>query len=174
MFIAIPLAIYLFYFTLGYRGSRQAPQGEPPPERYFTAGSPAKTPIGTVHAGVSDYEVHFYEHLKIGGNTIVADPGLVFASIPVLTTQGTEINPENGTIWVLLDENGNAYSPLSVDPARLSNLNKVGDQEVPSGAAVHYLFFKVRSGAITYYLKLTTDYGAVYWLLHGDPREVLQ
>lgn len=174
LFIAVPLAIYLFYFTLGYRGSRQAPQGEPPPERYLTAGSPAKTSIGTVRAGVSDYEVHFYDHLKIGGNTIVADPGLIFASIPVLITERSEINPISGATWVLLDEAGNAYSRLPVDPDRLSNIYKVGGQEVPAGAAVNYLLFKVRAGAAAYYLKLITDEGPVYWLLHGNPQGVLQ
>lgn len=124
--------------------------------------------MGAVRAGVPDYEIHFYDHLKIGGNTIVADPGLVFASIPLLIAEGGEIDLRSGARWVLLDEQRNAYSPLSVDPARLSNINKVDDQEVPAGAAAHYLFFKVRAGAATYYLKLTTDEGSVYWLLHGD------
>lgn len=168
MFIAVPLVIYLFYFTLGNRGSRQSPPGEPPPANYLTAGSPAETAIGTIRAGVSGYELYFYDHLKIGGNTIVADPGLIFASIPVLMPEGVNISPKGGVRWVLLDEYGDAYSPLTVDPARLSNIKEVGSQDVPAGAVVHYLFFKVRARTGTYYLKLSTDDGAKYWLLHGN------
>ena len=145
-----------------------APPNEPPPERFLPAGVPAETARGTYRAGLPGYAITFYEQLKSGANTINPDPGLIFASVPVLAPEAEgAVTPPAGR-WILLDPAGNAYPPLATDPTRFSNVQRPGGEYIPAGTAAQVLLFKVREGAGTFYLKLRTEDGIFYWQLFGE------
>lgn len=164
----VPVAIYLFYFFQGTRGAGTAGQAEQIPQSYLEAGTPANINGGTFQAGTENYKIAFYDTLTAGNNSMVPDPGLVFASVPVLTPAAPEGGQANRQ-WTLIDDSRQSYRPLSTDTERLSNLKRLGNQDLLPSTKPDYLLFKVKSGVQALYLKLSTDQTTVYWRLPGSP-----
>jgi hypothetical protein len=162
------VAIYLFYFYQGAREAGTAGQAEQIPLSYLDAGAPANINGGIYQAGTENYKIAFYDTLTAGNNSMVPDPGLIFASVPVLTPAAPEDRQPNRQ-WILIDDSGRSYMPLSTDTGRLSNLKRLGDQELPPATKPDYLLFKVKSGARALYLKLSMDQTTLYWRLPGSP-----
>ena len=164
----VPLAIYLFYFAMGAREAGKTGHVEQLPGTYLEAGAPAEINGGTYRAGAPGYEITFYDTLQAGHNTIMPEPGLVFAVVPVLLP-----SPGDGQStrqWALIDDSGRVYKPLSTSAEHLSNLQRLPEWEIMPGTAPDYLVFKVRAGGQTFHLKLSTDGTTLYWRLAGPGR----
>gem|GEM_PF-2681121 len=159
----VPMAIYLFYFALGVRESGETGRIEQLSGTYLEAGVPAEIDGGTYRAGAPGYEIAFYDTLQAGHNTIMSDPGLIFAVIPVLLPFPGGGQP--ALQWALIDDSGRVYKPISTSAARLSNLRRLPEREILPGTAPDYLVFKARTGGQTFYLKLSTNGTILYWRL---------
>lgn len=162
----IPIGIYLFYFILGSREAREAGQTGQVPQTYLEAGTPAKIDGGTYRAGSAGYKIAFYDNLKAGNNTMMPEPGFIFAVVPVLQPSPGE-GGQPARSWVLIEDSGRVYRPLSTSTDRLSNLKRMEDREILPSTAPDYLVFKVSIDARTFYLKLSSGQTTLYWRLPG-------
>lgn len=170
-FIAIflvPAAIFIFYFYIGSREAKEAGQIEQVPQTYLEAGASAKIDGGTYRVGADGYNIAYHDTLKAGNNNIMPEPGFIFAVVPVLVP-----SPGNGgqpnRSWILIDDSGRIYKPLSTDTGRLSNLKRLEERDILPSTQPDYLIFKVKAGIPTFYLKLFAGQNVLYWRLPGSP-----
>lgn len=162
--LAVPALIYIYFFYQGARSERDTVNPEQVPQSFLETGTPFNINDATYRAGAKGHGLTHYNMLKSGNNSIMPEPGLVFAVVTVLTPSGDV--GSTGRTWTLIDDTGRIYRPLTTDPGRLTNLTRLDEKDILPSTRPEYLVFKVREGPHVYYLKLNTSQQSVYWRLN--------
>lgn len=161
--LVVPALIYVYFFYQGTKSERDTVNPEQVPQSFLEAGTHFNINGGTYRAGVKGHGLTHYDMLKSGNNSIMPEPGLVFAVVTVLTPGEAG---STGRTWTLIDDTGRNYRPLTTDPERLTNLARLDDKDILPSTRPEYLVFKVKEGPHVYYLKLNTSQQSVYWRLN--------